>query len=152
MRIVTRVSGESCVKRGFVIILPFATMSEATTRGIRVEVAASYVPERSAPERSQYFFSYNVRVSNVGAEAAQLVSRRWVITDGDGKVQVVEGPGVVGEQPLLAPGSSFEYTSFCPLPTSYGTMHGAYRMVCPGGDTFDATIAPFTLAVPNSIN
>jgi ApaG protein len=127
-------------------------MSEATTRGIRVEVEASYVPERSAPERSQYFFSYNVRVSNVGGEAAQLVSRRWVITDGDGKVQVVEGPGVVGEQPLLAPGASFEYTSFCPLPTAYGTMHGAYRMVCPGGDTFDATIAPFTLAVPHSIN
>jgi len=127
-------------------------MSEATTRGIRVEVEADYVPERSAPDRSQYFFSYNVRVSNVGTEAAQLVSRRWVITDGEGKVQVVEGPGVVGEQPLLAPGSSFEYTSFCPLPTPYGTMHGAYRMVSPGGGTFDATIAPFTLAVPNSIN
>ena len=80
------------------------------------------------------------------------MSRRWVITDGEGEVQVVEGAGVVGEQPLLAPGSSFEYTSFCPLPTPYGTMHGAYRMVCPGGDTFDATIAPFTLAVPHSIN
>lgn len=127
-------------------------MSEATTRGIRVQVEAEYVSERSAPERSQYFFSYNVRVSNVGTEAAQLVSRRWVITDGEGKVQVVEGPGVVGEQPLLTPGSSFEYTSFCPLPTSYGTMHGVYRMVCPGGDKFDAAIAPFTLAVPHSIN
>ena len=127
-------------------------MSEATTRGIRVEVEATYLPERSAPERSQYFFSYDVRVSNVGTEAAQLVSRRWVITDGDGKVQVVEGPGVVGEQPLLTPGASFEYTSFCPLPTPYGTMHGSYKMVCPGGDTFDATIAPFTLAVPHSIN
>ena len=127
-------------------------MSEATTRGIRVEVEADYVPERSAPERSQYFFSYDVRVSNVGTEAAQLVSRRWVITDGEGQVQVVEGPGVVGEQPLLAPGSSFEYRSFCPLPTPYGTMHGSYRMVCPGGEAFDATIAPFTLALPNSIN
>ena len=127
-------------------------MSEATTRGIRVEVQASYIPERSQPERSQYFFSYGVRVSNVGTEAAQLVSRRWVITDGEGEVQVVEGAGVVGEQPLLAPGSSFEYTSFCPLPTPYGTMHGSYKMVCPGGDTFEATIAPFTLAVPNSIN
>lgn len=127
-------------------------MSEATTRGIRVEVEAGYLPERSAPERSQYFFAYNVRVSNVGTEAAQLVSRRWVITDGDGKVQVVEGPGVVGEQPLLAPGSSFEYTSFCPLPTPYGTMHGTYRMVLPSGGSFEAAIAPFTLAVPNSIN
>ena len=127
-------------------------MSEATTRGIRVTVEADYVPERSAPERSQYFFSYNVRLSNVGTEAAQLVSRRWVITDGEGKTQVVEGPGVVGEHPLLTPGASFEYTSFCPLPTPYGTMHGVYRMVCPGGDTFDAIIAPFTLALPHSIN
>jgi ApaG protein len=127
-------------------------MSEATTRGIRVEVEARYLPERSAPERSQYFFSYDVRISNVGADAAQLVSRRWVITDGDGKTQVVEGPGVVGEQPLIAPGAAFEYTSFCPLPTSYGTMHGAYRMVRPGGDAFEAEIAPFTLAVPHSVN
>lgn len=127
-------------------------MSEVTTRGIRVQVEALYLSERSAPERSQFLFSYDVRISNVGTEAAQLVSRRWVITDGDGNVQVVEGPGVVGEQPLIAPGSSFEYTSFCPLPTSYGTMHGVYRMVCPGGDAFEAAIAPFTLAVPNSVN
>jgi ApaG protein len=127
-------------------------MSEATTRGIHVKVEALYVPDRSAPERSQYFFAYHVRVSNTGDEAAQLVSRRWVITDGEGEVQIVEGPGVVGEQPLLTPGTSFEYTSFCPLPTPYGTMHGTYRMMCPGGGSFDAVIAPFTLAVPNSIN
>jgi ApaG protein len=127
-------------------------MSEAITRGIRVQVEAAYLAERSAPERSQYFFSYDVRISNVGTEAAQLVSRRWVITDGEGKVQVVEGPGVVGEQPLIAPGASFEYTSFCPLPTPYGVMQGAYRMVSPGGEAFEAAIAPFTLAVPNSVN
>ena len=127
-------------------------MSEATTRGIHVKVEAEYVRERSAPERSQFFFAYHVRVSNTGEEAAQLVSRRWVITDGEGEVQVVEGPGVVGEQPLLTPGTSFEYTSFCPLPTPYGTMHGTYRMICPGGDAFEAVIAPFTLAVPHSIN
>ena len=127
-------------------------MSEATTRGIHVKVEAEYVRERSAPERSQFFFAYHVRVSNTGEEAAQLVSRRWVITDGEGEVQVVEGPGVVGEQPLLTPGASFEYTSFCPLPTPYGTMHGTYRMICPGGDSFEAVIAPFTLAVPHSIN
>ena len=127
-------------------------MSEATTRGIHVKVEAEYVRERSAPERSQFFFAYHVRVSNTGDEAAQLVSRRWVITDGEGEVQVVEGPGVVGEQPLLTPGTSFEYTSFCPLPTPYGTMHGTYRMICPGGDSFEAVIAPFTLAVPHSIN
>lgn len=127
-------------------------MSEATTRGIKVEVEARYIPERSAPERSQYFFAYHVRISNVGDEAAQLVSRKWLITDGEGKVQVVEGPGVVGEQPLLGPGAAFEYTSFCPLATPYGTMHGTYRMVTPAGAQFDATIAPFTLALPHSIN
>jgi ApaG protein len=133
-------------------ILIFRAHERSHDPGIRIEVEASYISERSEPERSRYFFSYDVRISNVGTEAAQLVSRRWVITDGEGAVQVVEGPGVAGEQPLIAPGSSFEYTSFCPLPTPYGTMHGSYKMVCPGGDTFEATIAPFTLAVPHSIN
>jgi ApaG protein len=127
-------------------------MSDATTRGIRVRVRAEFVPERSAPDKKHYFFAYRVRIENVGDEAAQLVSRRWEITDGDGNVQVVEGPGVVGEQPLLAPGASFEYTSFCPLPTPYGTMHGHYVMITPGGGTFDARIAPFTLALPHSVN
>ena len=127
-------------------------MSDATTRGIRVQVKAEYVPEQSAPERGQYFFAYRVRISNSGDEAAQLVSRRWMITDGEGKVQVVEGAGVVGEQPVLTPGASFEYTSFCPLPTPYGTMHGAYRMITPTGSEFEATIAPFSLAVPHSVN
>ena len=127
-------------------------MTEATTRGIRVRVRAEFVPERSAPDRKHFFFSYRVRIENLGEEAAQLVSRRWEITDGEGNVQVVEGAGVVGEQPLLTPGASFEYTSFCPLPTPYGTMHGVYRMLTPGGGEFEATIAPFTLAVPHSIN
>jgi ApaG protein len=127
-------------------------MSDATTRGIRVQVKAEYVPEQSAPERGQYFFAYRVRISNSGEEAAQLVSRRWLITDGEGKVQVVEGAGVVGEQPVLTPGATYEYTSFCPLPTPYGTMHGTYRMVTPAGAEFEATIAPFALAVPHSLN
>ena len=127
-------------------------MSEATTRGIRVEVESSYVPERSAPEMGHYFFAYRVRISNVGNETAQLISRRWVITDGDGNQEVVEGPGVVGEQPELAPGRSFEYTSFCPLPTPVGTMHGTYRMVTAGGTSFDAQIAPFSLALPTALN
>ena len=127
-------------------------MSDATTRGIRVRVRAEFLPERSAPDKKHWFFAYRVRIENVGDEAAQLVSRRWEITDGDGNVQVVEGPGVVGEQPLLTPGASFEYTSFCPLPTPYGTMHGHYRMLTPGGGEFEATIAPFTLATPHSVN
>jgi ApaG protein len=127
-------------------------VSEATTRGIKVEVRSAYLPERSVPEASQYFFAYRVRISNVGHETSQLVSRRWVITDGDGKQDVVEGPGVVGEQPTLEPGQAFEYTSFCPLPTPVGTMHGTYHMVTADGASFDALIAPFSLATPNALN
>jgi ApaG protein len=88
----------------------------------------------------------------VGEEAVQLISREWIITDQDGDVETVRGPGVVGEQPVLAPGQSFEYTSFCPLPTPIGSMHGAYQMVAASGQTFDAAIAPFSLAVPTALN
>jgi ApaG protein len=127
-------------------------MSDATTQGIRVQVRSRYLPERSAPQRGEYLFAYAVRISNLGDETAQLVSREWIITDGDGRVQRVQGPGVVGEQPLLVPGESFEYTSFCPLPTPLGSMHGSYRMQRPDGRSFEARIAPFSLAVPNSLN
>ena len=126
-------------------------MSEAVTRGIRVHVKSAYVPEQSAPGSRRYFFAYTVRISNEGEETAQLLSRRWTITDGEGTTQVVDGPGVVGEQPVLGPGSSFEYTSFCPLTTPVGSMHGIYRMVTSDGGQFDATIAPFTLAVPHAL-
>jgi ApaG protein len=128
------------------------TASEATTRGIRVEVRSSYVPERSSESEGYFFFAYEVRISNLGGESAQLVSREWVITDGDGQVQRVAGPGVVGEQPVLPPGGSFEYTSFCPLPTAVGSMQGTYQMVSAAGERFDAAIAPFTLAVPSAVN
>lgn len=131
---------------------PDRTESEATTRGIRVHVRSFFVPERSSEEESYYFFAYQVRIANVGGETSQLVSREWIITDGDGKVQRVVGPGVVGEQPILSPGSSFEYTSFCPLRTPVGTMQGAYRMVASDGERFEADIAPFTLAVPHAVN
>jgi ApaG protein len=127
-------------------------MSDTTTRGIRVEVESMYVEERSEPRENYYFFAYRVRISNVGAETAQLVSREWIITDSDGNTERVEGPGVVGEQPLLAPGEAFEYTSFCPLKTAVGSMHGSYQMVTDQGEQFEAIIAPFTLAVPNSLN
>ena len=127
-------------------------MSDQVTRGIRVRVQSRYVPERSAPEQGEYFFAYTVRIANEGEETAQLMSRRWVITNGEGRVDVVEGPGVVGEQPVLVPGASFEYTSFCPLPTPFGSMEGTYRMVTPGGARFEAVIAAFTLAVPNALN
>lgn len=127
-------------------------MSDATTRGIRVEVESRYVAERSSPDEGYYFFAYHIRISNGGAETAQLISRSWLITDADGKQEVVEGPGVVGEQPVLRPGGHFEYTSFCPLATTVGSMEGSYQMVTSAGVEFDAEIAPFTLAVPNAIN
>lgn len=91
-------------------------MSDTTTRGIRVQVETFYDEERSSPQESYYFFSYHVRISNVGTETAQLVSREWFITDGNGDTQRVQGPGVVGEKPVLAPGEEFEYSSFCPSP------------------------------------
>jgi ApaG protein len=127
-------------------------MSDTTTNGIRVQVETRYLPEQSSPRDSQYLFAYRIRISNEGGETAQLISRHWVITDADGHVEQVQGPGVVGEQPVLGPGSSFEYTSFCPLRTSVGTMQGTYQMVRTNGDGFDAVIAPFTLATPNALN
>lgn len=127
-------------------------MSDATTRGIRIEVESEYVAERSDPRANAWFFTYHVKISNVGDETAQLVSREWIITDGDGHVETVQGPGVVGEFPLLRPGDSHEYTSFCPLRTSFGSMHGSYTMRTRSGETFEAEIAPFTLAVPGVVN
>jgi ApaG protein len=127
-------------------------VSVATTNGIRIEVVGKYLPERSSPRQRQFLFAYHVTIANVGDETAQLQSRRWVITDGNGEVQIAEGPGVVGEQPVLEPGMTFEYTSYCPLPTSFGTMHGHYVMIRPGGESFEAEIAPFMLAVPNTVN
>jgi len=126
--------------------------SDTTTDGIRVQVRTAYLADRSSPREHQFYFSYTITVSNVGDTTAQLVSRHWIITDADGEVQEVRGEGVVGHQPVLEPGSSFEYTSYCPLRTNVGTMHGSYQMVRPDGETFDARIAPFTLAVPNALN
>lgn len=127
-------------------------MSDTKTRGVRVQVRSTYIPERSAPSEGHYFFAYRVRISNEGEERVQLVSREWIITDADGHVERVNGPGVVGEQPVLDPGQAFEYTSFCPLHTSIGSMEGSYQMVSAGGARFDAVIAPFSLAVPTAIN
>jgi ApaG protein len=127
-------------------------MSDTTTNGIRVQVETRYLPDQSSPRDNQYLFAYRIKVSNEGVETAQLISRHWVITDADGHVEQVQGPGVVGEQPVLDPGKSFEYTSFCPLRTSVGTMHGTYQMVRANGDGFEAMIAPFTLATPNALN
>jgi ApaG protein len=126
--------------------------SETVTRGIRVSVESHFEPERSSPDDGQWFFSYHVRIANEGERVAQLLSRHWIITDGDGKEQEVRGPGVVGEQPVLEPGEAFEYTSGCPLQTPVGSMRGTYRMVAPGGEAFDAEIAPFGLGEPRVVN
>jgi ApaG protein len=126
--------------------------SRATTRGIEISVQSTYVREQSKPDQHLWFFAYTVHIRNVGTETAQLMSRHWVIADANGRVEEVRGPGVVGEQPVLEPGESFEYTSACPLTTPFGTMHGTYRMVTRGGDDFDAEIAPFTLAEPHALH
>lgn len=127
-------------------------MSEATTRGVRVEAQSFFVPERSSEANNYYFFAYRIRITNVGEETVQLISRHWVITDANGEVQEVRGPGVVGAQPVLRAGQSFEYTSFCPLPTAVGAMEGSYQMVSEEGESFDATVAAFTLATPHALN
>lgn len=127
-------------------------MSDTVTKGIRIQVRSVFVPERSAPREQHFFFAYHVRISNEGSETAQLQSRHWVITDANGDVQEVRGPGVIGETPVLAPGSAFEYTSYCPLTTAVGTMQGSYTMTTSDGAAFDAEIAPFTLAMPNALN
>ena len=127
-------------------------MSNAITNGIRVTVSSSYVPGQSAPKARRYVFAYTVKISNEGTETAQLKSRHWIITDGNGKVEQVRGPGVVGEQPTLRPGEHFEYTSGCVLETPRGSMHGTYQMVRADGSEFDATIAPFALLLPYSLN
>jgi ApaG protein len=127
-------------------------MSDTVTRGIRIQVRSQFLPERSSPREGQYWFQYHVRIANVGSETAQLISREWTITNAEGEVERVKGPGVVGEQPVLPPGGLFEYSSFCPLKTAVGSMHGSYQMVTAGGEQFDAMIAPFTLAVPNALN
>ena len=117
--------------------------------GCRIDSA---VEERSDPQESYFFFAYHVVISNDGVETAQLISREWIITDSDGNVERVQGAGVIGETPVLGSGQSFEYTSFCPLWTSMGSMQGAYTMKLPNGETFRAEIVPFTLAVPGVVN
>ncbi len=128
------------------------TPSVAITHGIRVSVESQYVADQSSPRARRYVFAYTVRIQNEGTEPARLRSRHWIITDGDGRVEEVRGPGVVGQQPFLRPGEHFEYTSGCVLQTPRGQMHGTYQMVREGGETFDANIAPFDLMLPHSLN
>ena len=126
--------------------------SEAVTDGLRVEVDARYSPENSQPAANQWFFVYSVRISNEGGETCQLISRHWIIRDATGRLEEVQGDGVIGEQPVLEPGDSFEYTSGCPLPTPFGSMEGTYQMVTEAGSHFDAEIARFELREPGAIH
>lgn len=127
-------------------------LESAETQGIRVEVESSFVPEHSDLEAAHYFFSYRIRIQNVGERTVQLLSRHWLITDGYGRTEEVKGPGVVGQQPRLGPGQHFEYESFCPLTTPTGSMRGSYQMVCDDGSKFEAEIPQFFLVEPSSFH
>ena len=109
---------------------------------------SQFDPTRSEPSAGQWFFLYTVTIENLGEETVQLLTRHWIITDGSGHVEEVRGPGVVGEQPALAPGEAFQYTSGCPLPTEVGKMEGSYQMITKSGEAFDTRVAAFTLAAP----
>jgi ApaG protein len=128
------------------------TRSQANTNGIVVAVHSRYVPEYSNPDQKAWLFAYTIRITNESDQTVQLMSRHWIITDAEGQQEEVRGPGVVGAQPRLQPGEHFEYTSACPLKTPFGTMQGSYRMVTDHGEQFDAEIAAFSLALPNSLN
>lgn len=119
---------------------------------IRIQVKTDYVGDQSEPDSARYVFAYTITITNNGDVAARLISRHWIITDANGKVQEVSGDGVVGEQPHLNPGEEFRYSSGAVLETPVGAMQGLYRMEADGGLSFDAPIAPFTLAVPGLLH
>ena len=127
-------------------------MSEAVTNHIRVEVLSRHSAENSRPLRDEWVFEYTVRITNQGPETVQLLSRHWIITDALEHTEEVKGPGVVGEQPVLAPGESFKYSSWCPLKTATGLMRGTYQMARAGGEKFDIQIAPFALKAPYTVH
>jgi ApaG protein len=127
-------------------------MAESKRYEITVVTRTAYLEDQSDPARNQFVFAYTITVKNTGTVTAQLVSRHWIITDGDHRVQEVKGLGVVGQQPVLKPGESFEYTSGTSLPTPVGTMRGTYQMMAEDGRAFEAPIAPFTLSVPRTLH
>ena len=125
---------------------------DSPLHAIEVIVSTRFLDDQSIPEDDRYVFAYSIRINNVGQVPAQLVSRHWLITDANGKVQEVRGEGVVGEQPWLRPGEHFEYTSGAVLETPLGTMRGSYQMVADDGTRFDAVIDPFTLSIPRTLH
>ena len=129
-----------------------ASTSEAVTNNVRVEVESQYAPEHSHPFQQEWFFHYTVRITNEGDSKVQLLSRHWLITDATDSIEEVKGPGVVGEQPVLGPGETFQYTSRCRLKTPHGVMRGTYQMVAEDGAYFDVEIAPFALHEPYTVH
>ena len=119
-----------------------------TTRGLTVRVAVSYLVEQSEPDKGRWFWSYHIRIENDGQMAAQLMTRAWTITDGRGGKHIVEGEGVVGDQPVILPGKSYDYVSGCPLTTPTGSMQGSYGMIAEDGSAFDIAIPKFALMAP----
>jgi len=117
-----------------------------------VSVRPQFVPEHSRPDEDKFLFAYTVTIRNTGDVAAQLISRHWIITDANNKVEEVQGPGVVGEQPMLQPGEAFEYTSGCPIATPVGSMRGSYQCVAADGTRFEAPIAEFLLSMPRTLH
>src|SRR5437870_10509187 len=129
-----------------------APISEALTNGIRVEVMSQPSPDNSRPLQGEWVFQYTVRITNQSTETVQLLSRHWIITDALQHTEEVKGPGVVGEQPVLAPGESFKYSSWCPLKTPTGVMRGTYQMSRTDGAQFDIDIAPFAMRAKQTIH
>lgn len=127
-------------------------MTETRGDEVKIDVETQFLDGQSDPDKNHFVFAYTITIRNLGAVPARLLTRHWVITDGDGKVQEVHGDGVVGEQPRLAPGEDYRYSSGAVLSTPVGTMHGSYGMIGDDGAAFRAPIAPFTLAVPRTLN
>lgn len=127
-------------------------MSDAVTNHIRVEVLSQHSPEYSQPAQGEWMFQYTVRITNQGLDMVQLLSRHWIITDALERIKEVKGPGVVGEEPVLAPGESFKYSSWCPIQTPTGMMRGTYQILGMDGNKFDVEIAPFALRARYTIH
>lgn len=128
------------------------SMEKSTTLQIQVAALSSYVPQESRPEENYHYFTYKISITNKGNRTAQLMSRHWIITDALGRSEEVRGPGVLGLQPKITPGQTFEYESACPLHTSSGCMRGFYQMITDDGDTFSIEIPEFHLISPQSLH
>ena len=127
-------------------------MIKTNSKSISIEVSPNYLPSRSDLSKPIFFFSYSILIKNTSGETVQLRSRYWNITDGNGNVEEIRGPGVVGKQPFIKNGEIFEYTSYCPLPTDFGVMHGYFEMITDNGKKIKAKIAPIRLSIPHSVN